>query len=211
MAWREGLLTAAGLLCGTPLATRCSLPLLSPRLPTSCERCPPLCRRLRAAGKWAFTLGESADGRALVLDVALGKYLDTSAVQADVQPRCVRLLAKGRLLQLALPAEVAPDAAVAQRSKTTGNLLVTMPLAAGSNSSGKGGGKSDGVLRPAVPRAGAAPAPAAAGQGQQCSRAALGTRELAPAVVSLAGSCGDSRGGGGEAAGGELDDEPPPL
>lgn len=42
----------------------------------------------------------------IVLDVAVGKYLDTSLIQADVQPKYVRLLIKGRLLQLLLPVEV---------------------------------------------------------------------------------------------------------
>jgi protein TilB len=44
-----------------------------------------------------------------------------------VQPTYVRLLIKGRLLQLLLPAEVRPDKAIAQRSKITGNLVLTMP------------------------------------------------------------------------------------
>ena len=57
-----------------------------------------------------------------------GKYLDTSLVDIDVQPRLVRLLIKGKLLQLKLEAEVSSDRATAQRSKTTGSLLVTMPL-----------------------------------------------------------------------------------
>jgi len=41
-----------------------------------------------------------------MLDVAVGKFVDTSLIKADVQPRVVRLLVKGRLLQLLLPAEV---------------------------------------------------------------------------------------------------------
>jgi protein TilB len=43
---------------------------------------------------------------ALVLEVDVGKFLDTSLIKADVQPRLVRLLIKGRLLQLVLPMEV---------------------------------------------------------------------------------------------------------
>ncbi|KAK9816967.1 hypothetical protein WJX72_007586 [[Myrmecia] bisecta] len=78
-------------------------------------------------GRWAFTLGETGDGRALRLEVALGRYLDPSLVKADVQARCVRLLVKGRLLQLALPQEVKPDSSTAQRSSMTGHLVLTMP------------------------------------------------------------------------------------
>lgn len=135
-----------------------------------------------AAGKWEYVLGESACGRSLQLDVAFGRYLDTSAIQADVQPRCVRLLAKGRLLQLALPEEVAPDAAVAQRSKVTGNLLITMPLAEGA------------LVR--APRPAGAQNARAAGSGRAGSRAAelAAPAELPAAVLTAA-----------------EDDEPPPL
>jgi hypothetical protein len=48
-------------------------------------------------------------------------------MQADVQPRWARLLVKGRLLQLQLPCEVKPDSSMAQRSKITGSLTITMP------------------------------------------------------------------------------------
>jgi hypothetical protein len=40
-----------------------------------------------------------------VLEVGVGRYVDTSLVRADVRPRLVRLLVKGRLLVLALPQE----------------------------------------------------------------------------------------------------------
>jgi protein TilB len=42
----------------------------------------------------------------IVLEVQVGRFLDTSLIKADVRPRFVRLLVKGRLLQLALPDEV---------------------------------------------------------------------------------------------------------
>lgn len=44
----------------------------------------------------------------MVLDVAVGRYLDSSLLEVDVQPHLVRVLIKGRLLQLNLPAEVSP-------------------------------------------------------------------------------------------------------
>lgn len=151
------------------------------------------------AGKWEFNLEESTDGRSLQLDVAFGRYLDTSAIQADVQPTSVRLLAKGRLLQLALPAEVAPDASVAQRSKTTGNLLVTMPLAAAGGA---------GLLRPACCTK------KAAVMAGSCSRgrgALLGVPELAAAVVRVAVAGGGSSDSSGSGAGTEDDEDLPPL
>ena len=56
-------------------------------------------------GKYDFVMEESEDGRAVVLDIALPKFLDTSLVKVDVQPTYIRLLIKGRLLQLVIPEE----------------------------------------------------------------------------------------------------------
>lgn len=55
-----------------------------------------------AEGAWGVWVCRQS----LVLEVAVGKFLDTSLIRADVQPRVARLLIKGRLLQLVLPAEV---------------------------------------------------------------------------------------------------------
>lgn len=55
--------------------------------------------------------------------------MDISLIDIDVQPTWVRVLVKGKLLQLLLPEEVNPDASIAQRSATTGNLHISMPKA----------------------------------------------------------------------------------
>ncbi|GFR47789.1 hypothetical protein Agub_g9558 [Astrephomene gubernaculifera] len=78
-------------------------------------------------GRWDFSLEESPDGRCLQLEVGLGRYLDTSLIATDLQPTLVRLLVKGKLLQLLLPCEVRPDAATAQRNMSNGHLLLTLP------------------------------------------------------------------------------------
>ncbi|GLC45709.1 hypothetical protein PLESTB_001314000 [Pleodorina starrii] len=78
-------------------------------------------------GRWDFSLEESPDGNSLVLEVGVGRFLDTSLIQTDLQPTYVRMLVKGKLLQLLLPCEVRPDAARAQRDMTTGQLVITMP------------------------------------------------------------------------------------
>ena len=65
----------------------------------------------------------------VTLTVGLERQLDSSLIEADVQPTLVRLLIKGRLLQLVLPAEVRPDASTAQRSRASGRLVLTMPKA----------------------------------------------------------------------------------
>ncbi|KAK9809811.1 hypothetical protein WJX73_009043 [Symbiochloris irregularis] len=80
--------------------------------------------------KWDFELRERDDGSAVELEVAIGPGTDASQVKADVQPLLVRLLIKGRLLQLELPREVSPDSAAAVRSAASSRLVVTMPVAA---------------------------------------------------------------------------------
>ena len=47
-------------------------------------------------GKLLFSLTESVDDTALVLNVQVGRYLDTSLILADVQVNAVRLLIKVR-------------------------------------------------------------------------------------------------------------------
>ncbi|KAK3283616.1 hypothetical protein CYMTET_8704 [Cymbomonas tetramitiformis] len=74
-------------------------------------------------GEWEFTLLESEDQKSIVLDVAIGKYLDTSLVELDVQPKLVRMLVKGKLLQLELMEEVNPDKSNAQRATISGHLV----------------------------------------------------------------------------------------
>ncbi len=47
-------------------------------------------------GTWEYTLEESTDGNDIELDVAVGRFLDSSLIKADVQPLYVRLLIKVR-------------------------------------------------------------------------------------------------------------------
>jgi len=56
--------------------------------------------------RWDFKLDEADCGTKVVLDVAVSKFLDTSLIDIDVQPLLIRILIKGKLLQLHLPAEV---------------------------------------------------------------------------------------------------------
>lgn len=92
--------------------------------------------RQKNEGKWLFSLQDSADGLGVELDVEIGRYMDTSLVKADVQPFFVRLLIRGRLLQLRLPCEVRPDSSKAERSTASGHLLVTMPKEDAASSAG---------------------------------------------------------------------------
>lgn len=53
--------------------------------------------------------------------------MDTSLIDVDVQPIYVKILIKGKVFQFVLPEEVATDRSTAQRSQTTGHLVVTLP------------------------------------------------------------------------------------
>uniref|UniRef100_A0A3B4B009 Leucine-rich repeat-containing protein 6 n=1 Tax=Periophthalmus magnuspinnatus TaxID=409849 RepID=A0A3B4B009_9GOBI len=64
----------------------------------------------------------TADGR--VLNANEPKHLDTSLIDVDIQPNYARVLVKGKMV---LPTEVKPDASTAQRSQSTGHLVLTMP------------------------------------------------------------------------------------
>ncbi|XP_072170683.1 dynein axonemal assembly factor 11-like [Diadema setosum] len=76
-----------------------------------------------------FSLMDNEKENQFELDVACFKHLDTSLIDVDVQPTHVKVVLKGKILQLVLTEEVRADASEAKRSKTTGHLLITMPKA----------------------------------------------------------------------------------
>ncbi|XP_033645010.1 protein tilB homolog isoform X1 [Asterias rubens] len=77
--------------------------------------------------KMDFALTEDEETNCLCLDVACYKYLDTSLIDVDVQPTHVKVVVKGKVFQLVLTEEIMPDSSKAQRSQTTGHLLISMP------------------------------------------------------------------------------------
>jgi len=78
-------------------------------------------------GKWEFHWDEETKPGNVVLDVHVQRHLDSSLIDLDVHPHYVSVIIKSKCLRLALPAEVRACDAKAQRSKTTGHLVVTMP------------------------------------------------------------------------------------
>ncbi len=55
------------------------------------------------------------------------RYLDTSLIDVDVQPKYVRVTIKGKIFQLALNEEVKIEESSCQRSQITGHLLIKIP------------------------------------------------------------------------------------
>lgn len=78
--------------------------------------------------KLDFSLSED-ENNCLLLDLNVYRHMDSSLLDVDVQPMYVRVTVKGKVFQLVLPAEVKPDSSSAQRSQTTGHLLLILPLA----------------------------------------------------------------------------------
>ncbi|XP_063316996.1 dynein axonemal assembly factor 11 [Pelmatolapia mariae] len=81
--------------------------------------------------KLDFSLTEDEENNTIILDLEVYRHMDTSLIDVDVQPLYARVSVKGKIFQVVLPAEVKPDSSTAQRSQTTGHLLLTMPRAEG--------------------------------------------------------------------------------
>jgi protein TilB len=62
-----------------------------------------------------------------MLNVSVFKHMDSSLVDVDVQQNYVRVTLKGKILQLCLQEHVKSELSTAQRSQTTGKLLIKMP------------------------------------------------------------------------------------
>jgi len=77
--------------------------------------------------KWPFRLDDTSDVNSIELEIGVPKYLTTTAIDVDVQPTYVKVVAEGRTFQMVLQAEICPDKSSCQRSQMTGSLLLKMP------------------------------------------------------------------------------------
>lgn len=59
--------------------------------------------------------------------ICLFRFLDTSLIDVDVQPKYVRVTVKSKIFQMALNDEVKISESSSQRSQITGHLLIVMP------------------------------------------------------------------------------------
>ncbi|KAJ3035374.1 Protein tilB [Rhizophlyctis rosea] len=75
-------------------------------------------------GKWFFAFAETPN--TISLTVEISKFLDTSLIDVDVHPTYIRVTIKGKILQLVLDHEVKTDDVICERSKGSGDLVVTM-------------------------------------------------------------------------------------
>lgn len=79
-------------------------------------------------GKYDFHMDDTTEHGKVLFELGVPKYLDTGAMEVDVNPLYVRVVVKEKVTQLKLPSEVKPDAASVKRSRTTGRLHISMPM-----------------------------------------------------------------------------------
>jgi protein TilB len=78
-------------------------------------------------GKLDFRFDETEKPGFIILYVGVPKFLDTSLIDVDVHPSFVSVVLKNKTLRLVWPEEVVPDNGSCQRSKLTGELVLTLP------------------------------------------------------------------------------------
>jgi len=79
-------------------------------------------------GKYDFEIDDTSDPTKILFELGVPKYLDTGALDVDVNPLYVRCVVRDKVTQLKLPSEIRPDASKVQRSRMTGSLRIEMPL-----------------------------------------------------------------------------------
>eukprot|EP00744_Colponema_vietnamica_P013254 GILI01018574.1.p1 GENE.GILI01018574.1~~GILI01018574.1.p1 ORF type:complete len:448 (+),score=122.49 GILI01018574.1:46-1389(+) len=87
---------------------------------------------LRNEGKVNFRLDED-ERKVTILTVEPGKYISTSAINIDLQPTYVRIIIKDKLLQLVFTRDVCVEKVKVERSSTTGQLKLTVPVSLATN------------------------------------------------------------------------------
>ncbi|RNF26541.1 leucine-rich repeat protein [Trypanosoma conorhini] len=84
---------------------------------------------LRNEPKLPIRLDEESSEEAVILTVGVPKFLSTTLVDLQIEVDYIRVVVKGKLIQVPLQREIAPSAAKVQRSMVTGELHVTVPYA----------------------------------------------------------------------------------
>lgn len=84
--------------------------------------------RQKNEGGWRFRWDEESKRGQIVLEVSLSRHLDSSLIDVDVHPHYVSMIIKGKVLRLSTPYEVIGSKSRCERSKTTGSLMVIMPM-----------------------------------------------------------------------------------
>merc|ERR1711865_67205 len=94
--------------------------------PSSASAVGPMLPRGSQLQPWPCELKE-----AVILEVGVPKFLDTSAIDLNVEPTWIAMEIKGKQFLIHTPLEINPDQCKAERSQLTGSLVLTMPFVGG--------------------------------------------------------------------------------
>jgi len=83
--------------------------------------------RQRNEPKLEFFMDPDTHKEYVILEVAVPKFLDTSAIDIDIQPTWVAIAIKTKEFLIHTPCEINMDSCKAERSQGTGALVLTMP------------------------------------------------------------------------------------
>lgn len=78
-------------------------------------------------GKWEFIFDEENKPGFLTLNIKIQRHLSSSLIDVDIHPNYISVVIKSKVIRLILPSEINSETSIAQRSTTTGHLLITMP------------------------------------------------------------------------------------
>lgn len=84
---------------------------------------------MRNEGKLPFALKDEPEDEEVTLTVLPGKFISTTLINITADINCIRVVVKGKLLQVPLQSDIAPDAVKVQRATTNGELKITAPRA----------------------------------------------------------------------------------
>ncbi|ORC93467.1 putative leucine-rich repeat protein [Trypanosoma theileri] len=84
---------------------------------------------LRNEPKLPFVLDEHSDEESIILTVDIPKFLSTTLIDVQVEVDYIRVMVKGKLIQVPLQRQIAPSSAVVQRAAVTGTLKIRVPYA----------------------------------------------------------------------------------
>lgn len=80
-------------------------------------------------GGYEWSFNESADKTCIIFELGVPRFMDTSLLDVDLQPKYVRVTVKDKITQLSFAEEILVERTTVQRSSITGQLVLTCPKA----------------------------------------------------------------------------------
>jgi protein TilB len=147
--------------------------------------------------KLEFAFDEHTVPGSVVLSVGVPRYLDSSMLDVDCHPAFVSIVVKNKTLRLRWPEEVVSAQCVAQRSKTTGDLVLTAPCQDPSSIARSRLERARAAAEDAAEAAAAAAAKLAAAKPKLLDEMVAEAASKAVDIRGIVGAGGSGGGGGG--------------